>query len=101
MSSDSLAAAKSSGPSLPSFFERYQPLIAAALRDELEPHDLPLYTTLRYYLGWVDPDGNPDPKPEGRHFDLLSACSPVSPSGEILKTLFPQQLRLSTSITSL
>ena len=80
MSSESTAATKSSGPSLPQFFERYQPLIAAALREELQPHELPLYTTLRYYLGWVDPDGNPDPKPEGKALRptlCLLACEAV------------------------
>ena len=85
MSSNSPTASKSSGPSLPLFFERYQPLIAAALREELEPHELPLYNTLRYYLGWVDPDGNPDPKPEGKALRptlCLLACESVGGNPE-------------------
>ncbi|MBI4306267.1 MAG: polyprenyl synthetase family protein [Chloroflexi bacterium] len=51
---------------MPEFFGRYQRAIADAMRAELRPHDLPLYTTLRYYLGWVDTDGNFDPQPAGK-----------------------------------
>ncbi|NQW16232.1 MAG: polyprenyl synthetase family protein [Chloroflexi bacterium] len=85
MSSESSGSKTSHGPSLPQFFERYQPLIAAALRDELQPHELPLYTTLRYYLGWVDPNGNPDPRPEGKALRptlCLLACEAVGGNPE-------------------
>jgi geranylgeranyl diphosphate synthase type I len=51
---------------MPDFFGRYQAAIDRAMRTELRPHTLPLYTTLRYYLGWVDAEGNPDPQPAGK-----------------------------------
>ncbi len=67
-------------PPLPDLFGRYQDMIGRALREELEPYELPLYTTLRYYLGWVDPNGNPDPQPEGKALRptlCLRACEAV------------------------
>jgi geranylgeranyl diphosphate synthase type I len=51
---------------MPAFFGRYQAAIDQAMRTELRPHTLPLYTTLRYYLGWVDTEGNYDPQPAGK-----------------------------------
>ncbi len=44
---------------LPGFFARYQGLIDAALRRELEREELPLYDALRYMMGWVESDGRP------------------------------------------
>ncbi len=72
-------------PPLPDLFGRYQQMIGRALREELEPHNLPLYTTLRYYLGWVDPNGNPDPQPEGKALRptlCLRACEAVGGDAE-------------------
>ncbi|MBI4219377.1 MAG: polyprenyl synthetase family protein [Chloroflexi bacterium] len=51
---------------MPEFFGRYQRAIVDAMRSELRPHDLPLFTTLRYHLGWVDTEGNFDPQPAGK-----------------------------------
>lgn len=75
---DSQPATKA--PPLPDLFGRYQQMIGSALREELKPHKLPLYTTLRYYLGWVDPEGKPDPQPEGKALRptlCLRACEAV------------------------
>lgn len=51
---------------MPEFFGRYQAAIDDAMRAELRPRAAPLYTTLRYYLGWVDTEGNYDPQPAGK-----------------------------------
>lgn len=51
---------------LPKVFDRYQEPIQAGLREFLSCHVSPLYTTLKYYLGWEDPQGNPDPQPRGK-----------------------------------
>ena len=72
-------------PPLPDLFGRYQQMIGRALREELEPHTLPLYTTLRYYLGWVDQNGNPDPQPEGKALRptlCLRACEALGGDAE-------------------
>jgi geranylgeranyl diphosphate synthase type I len=53
-------------PPTPGFFGRYQAAIDQAMRAELRPHGAPLYNTLRYYLGWVDTEGNFDPQPAGK-----------------------------------
>ena len=60
-------------------------MIGRAMREELEPHELPLYTTLRYYLGWVDPNGSPDPQPEGKALRptlCLHACRALGGDAE-------------------
>ena len=51
---------------LPKVFDRYQESIQAGMHEALAPYVSPLYTTLRYYLGWEDPQGNPDPQPHGK-----------------------------------
>lgn len=53
-------------PPLPGFFGRYQSAIDQAMRNNLRPLASPLFTTLRYYLGWVDSEGNYDPQPAGK-----------------------------------
>ncbi|MBM3959633.1 MAG: polyprenyl synthetase family protein [SAR202 cluster bacterium] len=51
---------------MPGFFGRYQSAIDQAMRSNLRPRQAPLFTTLRYYLGWVDTEGNYDPQPAGK-----------------------------------
>ena len=64
-------------PQLPSFFARYQADINDALRKELAPYRLPLYDTLRYYLGWMDEYGRASEPAEGKRLRptlCLLAC---------------------------
>ena len=40
-------------------FARHQAVVGAALRAELDGKTLPIYDTLRYYMGWADINGGP------------------------------------------
>lgn len=53
-------------PALPRFFSRYHAHIGRALRQELAGRELPIYTTLRYWMGWVNAEGDPEPQPQGK-----------------------------------
>ena len=65
---------------LPPVFARHQSVIGAALRAELDGRPLPLYDSLRYYLGWADVDGTSRPGAEGKRLRptlCLLACEAV------------------------
>lgn len=64
----------------PPVFARYQAPIGDALRARLADRALPLYDTLRYYMGWVDEHGRPSASPEGKALRptlCLLACEAV------------------------
>ena len=44
---------------LPRVFQRYRSDIIHALKDTLSRNEVAVYDMLRYYMGWVDVDGNP------------------------------------------
>lgn len=75
-----MAHTPTTSPALPRIFARYQEWIRDGLRAELAPYDSPLYTTLKYYLGWVDPEGKPVSQPQGKGLRptlCLFACESV------------------------
>src|SRR5512137_2351921 len=47
----------------PSSFRRYLVDLEAELRSVLGDNDSPLYTMMRYHLGWVDAEGEAQPSP--------------------------------------
>ena len=51
---------------LPGIFRRYRARISDALHSSLSSGDLRVYDMLRYYMGWVDVDGNPCVATEGK-----------------------------------
>ena len=53
-------------PEMPGMFTEYRADISAALRDALS-NDGQIYTLLRYYMGWVDPEGSPTSGTEGKY----------------------------------
>ena len=53
-------------PELPGMFTKYRADIGAALREALSDDDT-AYNLLRYYMGWVDPEGNPALGTEGKY----------------------------------
>ena len=53
-------------PELPGMFTEYRDEIGAALREALRDEAL-VYTLLRYYMGWVDTEGNPAAGTEGKY----------------------------------
>ncbi len=53
-------------PELPGMFAEYRADIGAALREALCEDDA-VYNLLRYYMGWVDPEGNPASGTEGKY----------------------------------
>ena len=66
-------------PEMPGMFAEYRADIGAALRGALRGEDT-VYGLLRYYMGWVDPDGNPTVATEGKFLRptlCLFACEGV------------------------
>ena len=63
--SSSADTAEMRRPELPAMFTEYRADIGAALREALRNDD-PVYTLLRYYMGWVDTEGNPTAGTEGK-----------------------------------
>ena len=53
-------------PELPGMFTEYRADIGTALREALKG-SAPVYNLLRYYMGWVDPEGNPTSGTEGKY----------------------------------
>ena len=51
---------------LPQMFHRYSARIGDALRSALSHDGVRVYDMLRYYMGWVDEDGNPWTATEGK-----------------------------------
>ena len=47
----------------PSSFQRYLGDLEAELRSVLGDSESPLYTMMRYHLGWVDSEGEAQPSP--------------------------------------
>lgn len=65
---------------LPPVFTRHQAVVGAALRAELDGRTLPIYDSLRYYMGWADVDGTLTHSPEGKRLRptlCLLACEAV------------------------
>ncbi len=65
--------------SQPRSFRRYLGPLEAELRSVLGDNTSPLYTMMRYHLGWVDADGEPQPSPGkmSRPTLCLLACEAV------------------------
>ena len=65
---------------LPPVFARHQAVVGAALRAELDDRPLPIYDSLRYYMGWSDVDGTHTDGDEGKRLRptlCLLACEAV------------------------
>jgi geranylgeranyl diphosphate synthase type I len=74
------AASNSTVTELPPIFTRHQAVVGAALRAELDGRTLPIYDSLRYYMGWADVDGTLTHSPEGKRLRptlCLLACEAV------------------------
>ena len=72
-------------PELPGMFTEYRDEIGHALREALRGDDT-VYNLLRYYMGWVDPDGNPASGTEGKYLRptlCLFACEAVGGKREL------------------
>lgn len=66
-------------PELPGMFTEYRADIGNALRAALDNDD-PVYNLLRYYMGWVDPEGNATSGTEGKYLRptlCLFSCEAV------------------------
>ena len=66
MTGSPLPATEQETVRLPGIFHRYRSEINVALRHSLSSDDVGLYDMLRYYMGWVDPDGDPWTATEGK-----------------------------------
>ena len=53
-------------PLLPTVFQRYQESTDSALRDRLSDTNSPVYSLLRYAMGWSDADGTSVSAPQGK-----------------------------------
>ncbi len=85
---------QSNASALPDFFGRYQGRIDDALRGEMAAFESPLYTTLRYYLGWVDPDGVPNPQPKGKALRPTLCLLACEAAGGVPDTAIPAAVSL-------
>jgi len=77
--SPSADAAPKLRPELPGMFTEYRADIGGALRATLDNQD-PVYNLLRYYMGWVDPEGNATTGTEGKYLRptlCLFSCEAV------------------------
>ena len=77
--SSSADTAERRRPELPSMFTEYRADIGIALREALRGGDS-VYDLLRYYMGWVDPEGNAASGTEGKYLRptlCLFACEAV------------------------
>ena len=77
--SPSVEAAARQPPELPGMFTEYRADIGTALREALMG-DTSVYDLLRYYMGWVDTEGNPTSGTEGKYLRptlCLFACEAV------------------------
>ena len=79
-SSTPQATGSSAVTELPPVFTRHQAVVGAALRAELDGRTLPIYDSLRYYMGWADVDGTLTHSTEGKRLRptlCLLACEAV------------------------
>ena len=77
-------------PPLPAVFQRYQESIDCALRDRLSDTTSPVYSLLRYAMGWSDASGAPVSAPQGKALRptlCLLTCEAVC--GEYRRALPP------------
>lgn len=77
-------------PSLPAVFQRYQETIDSALREWLSNGASPVYSLLRYAMGWSDADGTPVSAPQGKALRptlCLLTCEAIC--GEYKRALAP------------
>ena len=66
MANPSLKTMERQAVQLPGIFDKYRADISRALRFSLSRDNMAVYDMLRYYLGWVDVDGNPNVATEGK-----------------------------------
>lgn len=73
---------------LPDILQRYRRQVDEEIINVLESHPLPVYDMLRYHLGYLDPDGNPNSRSNGKALRsslCLMACEAFR--GEIERAL--------------
>ncbi|MCH8061960.1 MAG: polyprenyl synthetase family protein [Chloroflexi bacterium] len=66
MTNSSVPAVESEANQLPEMFRKYRSSINEAMRNALTQDSSQVYDMLRYYLGWVDEEGNPTVATEGK-----------------------------------
>lgn len=85
MTNPSTHTAEEQAAQLPGMFKRYRSDISAALRESLSQTEPHVYDMLKYYMGWVDVNGDPCVAMEGKFLRptlCLFACQATGGSIE-------------------
>lgn len=73
----------------PAVLSKYNDAVQAELRDALREFDGPLYTMVRYHLGWVDRDGKPQRSDGGKGLRSTLCLLANEAAGGDLKRALP------------
>ena len=94
MTTTPLHTADRKATQLPEIFQRYHPEINRALRDALSKNDLAVYKMLRYYMGWVDANGNSWAATEGKALRPTLCLFACEATGGSMKMAMPAAVAL-------
>ncbi len=78
----------------PAFFARYQPMIGAALREELAASESRLAVTHRYHMGWADKNGHDISATEGKRLRPTIAMLGADAVGGEIHLVLPAAIAL-------
>ena len=94
MTNSSVHTAESEADQLPEMFRKYRPSINAAMRNTLTQDSPRVYDMLRYYLGWVDEEGNPTAATEGKFLRPTLCLFACEASGGSVRQAMPAAVAL-------
>ena len=79
---------------IPGMFTKYRPSIMRGLRQNLASDHLQVYDMLRYYMGWVDVNGNPCVATEGKALRPTLCLFACEAAGGTVGTAMPAAVAL-------
>ena len=94
MTNSSVHAVESEANQLPEMFRKYRSSINTAMRNALTHDSSQVYDMLRYYLGWVDADGNPTVATEGKFLRPTLCLFACEASGGSVRQAMPAAVAL-------
>ena len=94
MTNSSVHAVESEANQLPEMFRKYRSSINTAMRNALTHESSQVYDMLRYYLGWVDADGNPTVATEGKFLRPTLCLFACEASGGSVRQAMPAAVAL-------
>ena len=94
MTNSSVHTIESEANQLPEMFRKYRSSINAAMRNALTQDSPKVYDMLRYYLGWVDEEGNPTVATEGKFLRPTLCLFACEASGGSVRQAMPAAVAL-------